>query len=118
MLLCLKARDFEEEPLFLVTICWWVPSALWGWSLALGPWLVINAGLWSLLPLPAYWRGGVIGSTLAFLILVIMVPTFSTGLYAITFSAEWAFWIGTFWFLARAYSSGRSGPKQDMRTLG
>ena len=92
---------------FLVTISW-VPPALWIWSLVLGPWLAISAGLWSLRHLPAYWKIGVAGCTLALLILTISVPTFSTGLYAITFSAEWAFWIGTFWFLARSYS-GSSG---------
>jgi len=88
----------------LVTI-WWMPSALWVWSLVLGPWLALSAGLWSLRYLPTYWKSGVVGCTLVLLILTIRIPTFSTELYAITFSAEWAFWVGTFLFLARSSST-------------
>lgn len=88
----------------LVTI-WWMPPALWIWSLVLGPWLALSAGLWSLRHLPAYWKSGVVGCTLVLLILTIRIPTFSTELYAITFSAEWAFWVGTFLFLARSSST-------------
>jgi hypothetical protein len=96
---------------FLVTISW-VPPALWIWSLVLGPWLAINAGLWSLPHLLAYCKRGVGGCTLTLLILTIMGPTLSEEFDAITFSAKWAFWIGTFPLLARSSSPSR-GVRSD-----